>query len=98
MANTIHPDVTKITPPGANEQVSASGQKAGPRASTPMPVADANEVSGDAELYGFLVAQARAIEPHVDEDKVSAIRSQIEQGTYNPDPDRVAAAVARGIK
>jgi flagellar biosynthesis anti-sigma factor FlgM len=98
MANTIHPDVIKIAPPGANEQVSASGQKAGPRVSTPVPVSDANQVSGDAELYGFLIAQARAIEPPVDEDKVSTIKSQIEQGTYNPDPGRVAAAVARAIK
>ncbi len=96
MANTIHPGFSSISRPEPNQRV--SGSRPSGQAAAAEPVADSKEVSQDAELYGVLIGLVRAIDPPGDSDKTASISSQIEQGTYHPNPEQVAAAVAKGIK
>ncbi len=95
MANTIHPGFSSISQAEPNQRV--SGSKPSDQAAA-VPVADSKEVSQDAELYGVLMSQIKALDPPGDSEKTASIRSQIEQGNYHPNPDQVAAAVAKGIK
>lgn len=58
---------------------------------------DGLEVSGFGQVLSRSMAESKKI-PDVQQDKVDAIKSQIESGTYNPDSRSIAARlIAAGL-
>lgn len=78
-----------------------SGSKA-VKKTNPLPreqdrKADGLEVSDFGQVLSRSMAESKKI-PDVQQDRVDAIKNQIESGTYNPDPRSIAARlIAAGL-
>ena len=72
-------------------------QSSAPNSITSGDAADSTDLTGLASVLSSSARTAASI-PAVRTDVVERIRAQIDSGTYQPDPDAVAARVASALR
>lgn len=84
-----NPYVQSKVEKGESSEATAKTGKAKAKAKSQSSAGDRVSVSSDAKLVAE-AAKAAQEAPDVRVDKVEALRAQVQSGSYNPDPQRIA--------
>ena len=80
-----------------SQQGVQNASRTGEAASAPGQVTDATDLSKLGNLIATAAKRAGG-QSSIRSDLVASLKAQISAGTYNPDPNQVAARVAAAIK
>ena len=85
-----------LTPAASGTTSSANPRSAAAGSSRATPVADQAELSYDQARVNALTAQVNAL-PEIRREKVAALQSALNQGTYQVSPEQTAEAIVAEV-